>query len=97
MRSLGIKEIINFLTVLSRYRYKITQASCMIPHCDTSISTVFMQRLLLFLYILFLDYYDDYYYGYDEYDYYGGYAPPPPMRGRGRGMGMPPVSPLFKT
>lgn len=37
------------------------------------------------------EYYDDYYgYGYDEYDYYGGYAPPPPMRGRGRGMGMPP-------
>lgn len=38
-------------------------------------------------------YYDDPYYGYDDYDFYGGYTPPPPPippRGRGRGGPYPP-------
>ena len=40
--------------------------------------------------ILFADYYDDFF-GYEDYDYYGGgYAPQMP-RGRG-GRGGPPVS-----
>ncbi|KAL5010666.1 hypothetical protein ScPMuIL_012971 [Solemya velum] len=39
------------------------------------------------------DFYDDYY-GYDDYDYYGGYAAPP-TRGRGRG-GPPPPPPAMR-
>ena len=36
-------------------------------------------------------YYDDYYGGYDDYEYYGSYGP---SRGRGRGGPVPPPPPV---